>query len=292
MRKVKPIKEEKGIAAVVGTLFALMIFTTLLSMFTAQYIPAHMKTVEYQHDMYILEKFSDIRSMIDMLILTENTNFTSYFAIKLGTDSVPVFSSPTLGRISMNPYTGENSSSFALNLTFYQRGLTTPTYLICGGEFSFLAPNRYYVAETISLQNGAIIRYNWNAKNASLIVGPHFIVKGNKTDVQISIILQTIYGPPQSITGIETKGFQITLIGVEKTVAYIDENNRNVTIKIHEDQDKSYISSAYIDALLDWMRSKAEPYSDCVIGSDYLTIQNVTSMEIVKAYLKIEASAS
>lgn len=292
MRKVKPIKEEKGIAAVVGTLFALMIFTTLLSMFTAQYIPAHMKTVEYQHDMYILEKFSDIRSMIDMLILTENTNFTSYFAIKLGTDSVPVFSSPTLGRISMNPYTGENSSSFALNLTFYQRGLTTPTYLICGGEFSFLAPNRYYVAETISLQNGAIIRYNWNAKNASLIVGPHFIVKGNKTDVQISIILQTIYGPPQSITGIETKGFQITLIGVEKTVAYIDENNRNVTIKIHEDQDKSYISSAYIDALLKWMRSKAEPYSDCVIGSDYLTIQNVTSMEIVKAYLKIEASAS
>jgi len=292
MRKVKPIKEEKGIAATIGTLFALMIFTTLLSMFTAQYIPAHMKTVEYQHDMYILEKFSDIRSMIDMLILTENTNFTSYFAIKLGTDSVPVFSSPTLGRISMNPYTGENSSSFALNLTFYQRGLTTPTYLICGGEFSFLAPNRYYVAETISLQNGAIIRYNWNAKNASLIVGPHFIVKGNKTDVQISIILQTIYGPPQSITGIETKGFQITLIGVEKTVAYIDENNRNVTIKFHEDQDKSYISSAYIDALLKWMRSKAEPYSDCVIGSDYITIQNVTSMEIVKAYLKIEASAS
>ncbi len=292
MRKVKPIKEEKGIAATIGTLFALMIFTTLLSMFTAQYIPAHMKTVEYQHDMYILEKFSDIRSMIDMLILTENTNFTSYFAIKLGTDSVPVFSSPTLGRISMNPYTGENSSSFALNLTFYQRGLTTPTYLICGGEFSFLAPNRYYVAETISLQNGAIIRYNWNAKNASLIVGPHFIVKGNKTDVQISIILQTIYGPPQSITGIETKGFQITLIGVEETVAYIDENNRNVTIKIHEDQDKNYISSAYIDALLDWMESKARPYSNYVRGSDYITIQNVTSMEIVKAYLKIEASAS
>lgn len=294
MKKVRRIRKEKGIAATVGTLFALMIFTTLLSVFTTQYVPVHMKTVEYQHVMYIIEKFSYLRSIIDILVLTQNTNFTSYLSIKLGTDSLPVLSSPTECRIALEPYTGENSSSFAFNLTFYQKGVTTPTHLVCGGELSFLAPNRYYVAETISLQNGAIIRYNWNAKNSSIVVGPHFIVKGNKSSVQIALVLQTIYGYPLSITGKETKGFQITLLGAEKSVAYIDEKRKNVTITLLERQEKLYfnkeVSKAYVKAIIDWIKSKASPYANLSISNNKITIYNVTSIEITKCYLKIEVT--
>ena len=228
MKKMYSRKED-GIASTVGTIFALMIFTSLLSMFMMQVVPVQMKGNEAQHDLKVVSQFSYMRSMMDLLTLTKNSNYTTYVPIKLGAEGITLFASPTYGQLSVFPAT--NNSSFQLSLNFIDF-YGNKIYANSSGSIQILLPNRYYVAEMISYENGAVIRYNIDAKNASFVMEPNIKFQYSESEggIIISAVLQVIYGLPKSVTGMETRNLGITYVGSSSS-SYIPKNQVNITVR-------------------------------------------------------------
>ncbi len=169
MKKMYRRKEE-GIASTVGTIFALMIFTALLGMFMTQVVPVTMKDNEARHDAEVLSQLSQLRSEVDILTLTKDTNYTAYVPVKLGADGIPLFASPTYGQLSLYP--SKLSSNYVMNISFSDK-YGNLISKVASGSLQFIAPNKYYVSELFEYANGAILRYNFDAKKAVYSINPN-----------------------------------------------------------------------------------------------------------------------
>ncbi len=163
-------KKEKGIASTVGTIFALMIFTALLGMFMTQVVPVTMKENEAQHDTDVLSQFAQLRSTVDILSLTKNTNYTAYTPIKLGADGIPFFASPTYGELSLYP--SQANSNYQMDMQFQDK-FGNVIYRNASGSLQFIAPNKYYVPEIFEFANGALMRYNFQTNTSVFPINPN-----------------------------------------------------------------------------------------------------------------------
>src|SRR6266511_1857147 len=98
--------DERGVASTVGTIMALLVFLTFLSLITNQYVPVWMKDSEAGHMGEALGQIGKFKSDIDLQMLAAQTAnlvgrhyipVTTFSSVKLGVDGVPIFASPTLG---------------------------------------------------------------------------------------------------------------------------------------------------------------------------------------------------
>ncbi len=169
MKKV--YEKEEGIASTVGTIFALMIFTALLGMFMTQVVPVTMKENEAEHDRQVLSQLSTLRSTMDILTLTKDTNYTAYVPLKMGADGVPFFASPTYGQLSLYPTTPP-VSKYMLKFNFTDK-FGNSIVRSSAGSLQFISPNKYYVPEVFEYANGAIMRYNYQSKSAVFAINPN-----------------------------------------------------------------------------------------------------------------------
>lgn len=163
-------KKEEGIASTVGTIFALMIFMGLLSLFMTQVVPVQMKSNEAEHDLQVLSQLSQMRSIIDMLTLTQDTNYTAYVPIKMGAEGVAIVTSPTYGQLSVYP--AQVNSRYILSINFMDT-YGNKIYENSSGSLQFICPNRYYVPEIFTYENGAIWRYNFYTNTTVMPVEPN-----------------------------------------------------------------------------------------------------------------------
>ncbi len=286
MRRIYKRKEE-GIASTVGTIFALMIFTALLSMFMVQVVPVQIKSSEAEHDMHVLSQFSQLRSIVDILTLTKNTNYTAYIPIKLGAPGVPLVASDTYGQLSVYP-TGVNST-FVMGVDFID-AYNTPISQNATGSIQFIAPNRYYVPEMFTYENGAVLRYNYYSENAIMPIEPNMRFVVSNMGVNVSLTLQKIYGYPVTITGADTRSIGISLEGVETQSYYVDGGD--ITIRIYDNYTygNSYINltSFWINAIENILDSYGVNYD---ITGNIITIHSVYNVEITMVYLNVEVGS-
>ncbi|MFA5895786.1 MAG: hypothetical protein WC985_02645, partial [Thermoplasmata archaeon] len=98
-------RDERGVASTVGTIMALLVFLTFLSLIVNQYVPVWMKDSEAAHINGAIGQFGGIKGAIDLQVLgaqmAQNSGSvfiptTSSTAVTLGVDGVPIFSAPTL----------------------------------------------------------------------------------------------------------------------------------------------------------------------------------------------------
>ncbi len=293
-------KKEEGIASTVGTIFALMIFTSLLSMFMVQVVPVQIKENEAEHDMQVLSQLSQLRSMVDLLTLTKNTNYTAYVPIKLGAPGVPVVASPTYGQLSVYP-AGLNSTYY-MNVSFYDN-YSNYILLKSQGSIQFTAPNRYYVPETFSYENGAIIRYNFYAKNAVVPIQPNMKFVNASRYMNVSMTLQSIYGLPVTVTGVETRSLGISLQGVTTQTYFLGGKELNITIN-----DTYYyglmplnFTPYWISMLSNMLNQSGIPmelsplpganYPYYTISGNKIHLFNVWNLQVKMVYLQIEVGS-
>jgi len=285
MRRIYRRKEE-GIASTVGTIFALMIFTALLSMFMVQVVPVQIKDNEAEHDMHVLSQFSQLRSIVDILTLTKNTNYTAYIPIKLGAAGVPLVASDTYGQLSVYP-TGINST-YLMSVEFTD---SYGTFISqnASGSLQFIAPNRYYVPEMFAYENGAVVRYNYYSQNAIMPIEPNMKFVLSSTGVNVSLTLQQIYGYPITITGADTRSIGISLEGLETQTYNV---GGNITIRIY---DNYTYGSSYINLTKFWIHTIQSMlnYSGLIENTDYtivgnaIILHNVYNVEIKMVYLNV-----
>src|SRR5436309_5126837 len=98
--------DERGVASTVGTIMALLVFLTFLSLIVNQYVPVWMKDSEAAHMNTALGNFGSLKGAIDLQVLaaqaakisgTHYIPVTSSSAVSLGVDGVPIFAASTLG---------------------------------------------------------------------------------------------------------------------------------------------------------------------------------------------------
>ena len=220
-------RKEDGVASTVGTIFALMIFTALLTIFMSQVVPVNMKENEAQHDLEVISQFSNMRSVIDLLTLTKNSNYTAYVPIKLGAPGIPLFASPTYGQLRVFP-AGHNAS-YILSVHFLDE-YGNRIMANASGSVQIFLPNRYYIPELISYENGALLRYNFPAKNSSFLVDPNIRFQKTGNDLYIYVTLQKIYGTSNSATGSDTRNLAISLVGESKNTYEVGNRSVNITV--------------------------------------------------------------
>ncbi len=279
---------EEGIASTVGTIFALMIFTALLSMFIVQVVPVQIKQNEAEHDMHVLSQFSQMRSMVDMMILTKDTNYTAYVPVKLGANGVAIVSSPTYGQLSFFP-TGPNET-FRVGVEFTDV-YGNHIYQNSSGSLQFIAPNRYYVPEAFSYENGAVMRYNFDSKNALMVVKPNFQFVPTGTGVNVSFTLQKLFGPPVTVAGVETRSVGFSMEGISR----MQYNAGGGDVVIRVDSNYSY-GNLYINLTQSWISAIQSMLNESglVEGVDYdvsstsVTIHNVYNVDVRMVYLNVE----
>jgi len=212
VRKMK--WDNEGVASTIGTIMALMIFLSILSMFTNQYVPVWMEDNEAEHMNIVFNQFGNMKAAIDNQILfariAELTSshyaaIPNYNPITLGSGGVPVLASPTGSQLSLNPNEGECKVSFS-----YTAGDVSET---SRGNIKIYVINRYYIPQTIIYENGALIKSQ--SEGDFIRAEPEFSVERKGSNVDVTFTQISLYGKNNSLAGIGTEAVHTKVLTVD-----------------------------------------------------------------------------
>lgn len=156
-------RDERGVASTVGTIMALLVFLTFLSLIVNQYVPVWMKDSEAAHMDAAVGQFANLKTSIDFeslaALMSQNAGTifvpsTTSTAVTLGVDGVPIFSSPSAGALYVNPDQGNWTVWFQYAI----KGVKTTVAQAASGQIDLNVANRYYPMGDIVYENGAVIR--------------------------------------------------------------------------------------------------------------------------------------
>src|SRR5216117_1165788 len=199
--------DEEGVASTVGTIMALLVFLTFLSLIVNQYVPVWMKDSEASHMNGALGQFGGLKGAIDLQILaaqaakisgTHYIPVTSSSAVSLGVDGVPIFAASTLATLQSYPDAGP----FTVTFDYLIRGVSTRVQEQSNGSVELDVANRYYVPQKIAYENGAVIRYQSDGQ--VIRAQPTFSVLKTNNTLDVSFGLVSLYGAG-SVSGTSTE---------------------------------------------------------------------------------------
>jgi hypothetical protein len=209
--------DDEGVASTVGTIMALLVFLTFMSLIVDQYVPVWMKDAESAHTNEAFGQFGTMKNSIDNQVLSCQVarfagetcmRVTTFSPIRLGLDGVPLFSSPTAGELQMKPWEGNVTVAFS-----YQAGnFSIVVNETSSGLIDLHMYNRYFVQQRIIYENGAVLVYQLDGQFVG--VSPHFIIDNRSEYIEISLSQITLFGSGSS-SGVSTEGAQTRLINTE-----------------------------------------------------------------------------
>jgi hypothetical protein len=209
--------DDEGVASTVGTIMALLVFLTFMSLIVDQYVPVWMKDAESAHMNEAFGQFGSMKNNIDNQVLACQVarfagetcmRVTTFSPITLGVDGVPLFSSPTAGDLQMKPWEGNVSVAFSYQAGNYSFEVNETS----SGRIDLHVYNRYFVQQRIVYENGAVLVYQLDGQFVG--VAPHFIVDNRSDYIELSLSQITLLGSGAS-SGVSTEGAQTRLTNTE-----------------------------------------------------------------------------
>lgn len=236
-------KDKEGVASTVGTIMALLVFLTFITLFTNTYIPIWMKENEKNHMDVVLNQFGDMKGKVDSLIVnaqvTGRPTINMYQPLTLGSDGVPVFATATAGFMFLKPGGPLGSVESAVGQTFWYKlaGSDTPLSFNSagGGCVEFYGPNRYYVQQWYTYENGALLIYQEDG--TAMRASPSLVfTRGSDGSIDVQFDQVDIIGTNTSIGGQGNGGLVIDLIYHDSQVYQVwnnvqNEDNGDLTIE-------------------------------------------------------------
>ncbi len=269
--KRSALKESnEGVATTVGTIMALLVFLSLLSLITQQYVPVWMEDNEAYHSEEAMQHFSYLKGNIDNLIMNDYTDYPLYSTMRLGSEGVPMFASQTPGVIRSTPRWG------GFDVTFFD-GATQRSYE-GQGNVSLQVLNRYFEEQTIAYEHGAIILEQ--PQGAVLRAPPHIRIDEYDGAYSISLTLIDISSSRrESAGGSGVVGITTELWGSTR------RTYSNVT-------DVSFeMITAYPGAWGTWFNDTLELDGLIVDGNNIeIDFPDVTDLTVTRARVHIELS--
>lgn len=236
--------DKKGVASTVGTIMALMVVMTFMSMIVNQYVPVWMKDAESAHMNEVYGQFGSMKGSIDLQVLScivtqqagepcmKSPGFT---AIEVGIDGVPIFAAPTVGDL----YASQNEGKFSVNFSYiHDVGGTNQTFHVAqnsSGIIELVAHNRYFPAQTLTYEGGGLVRSQFEGQ---VMKGePSFMIEVISDHVKLWFYTISLFGEG-SVGGIGTQGVHHDLIGAAYDVYHTI--NSDVTIVHWTQYDKAW----------------------------------------------------
>jgi hypothetical protein len=209
-------RERRGVAAVVGTLLAMLVFFALFGVFLTQYLPLWMTDNESQFSSQVEGAFAQLKSDIDtQYVLGAPPTYGEPFP--LSSQSVPLLSQPTEGVLSLGPPScaagfNPNGTPVAPAACAFERislnvSSSTPTtqnhpYINAEASsvLSMSLPNRYYTPETYYLEDDALVEVQPGGHQI-LAIPPPLNATDAAGNLSISASFLVMYGSPQTVVG-------------------------------------------------------------------------------------------
>ncbi len=221
---------DEGVAATVGTIMALLVFLTFFGMFTNQFVPVWMGDNESAHMSTAIQQVTTLKSSIDTSISIYANSLVAAapmsVPITLSASGIPVFAAPTAGILQFTPEGVLVRPMFNVTYTYQSTGGYTNTLSPAndgrsGGMLDLYCPNRYYVEQHLTWENGAVILNQSDGE--FVIAGPQFSVRD----------LGTAGSPNRAVMLT-----QISLQGTNKTIG--GTGSKLVTAEMQFADTKSY----------------------------------------------------
>lgn len=213
--------EEEGVASAVGTIFAILIFVSLLSIFVSTYVPATMMADEEQYSSSIMNSMVQLASAINQMALNPKPGEVSLIPFDLESGYVPIFSSPTFGYINISSNSPNQEGYLILKIN------STPNEIFtAGGAIMAFTDNRYFTDEAWSYEVSSLFYFNPNIKdqgNSSLISNFIRISPNTNGMDNVSIFLVNIVGGPNTISTSSPVAISVSLL-TEQTY-FVTGNN-------------------------------------------------------------------
>ena len=211
-------RDETGIASTVGTIMALLVFLTFLSLIVNQYVPVWMKDSEAAHMSGAFGQFGNLKSGIDFQVLaataaaqsqTRYVPVTTFAPITLGVDGVPIFAGPTTGELTLRPEAAPWTVEFYYSIS----GAATKSTDRSAGQILLDVHNRYFVPQVLAYESGGIIRSQ--VLGQAVRAEPSFAVTKTQNSVAVAFTLVSLFGTGAA-AGTTTDGVSARLIGVDR----------------------------------------------------------------------------
>lgn len=225
-------KDKEGVASVVGTIMALLVFLTFLSVLVNTWVPVAMKENERDHMNQVMNQFGNLKSSVDNMMIfssvTGKPSMTTYQTVDLGAMGIPAFASATAGFMYIYPR-GSSNAKITTAFNFTDDGDVTPFALTGGGSIQMYAPNRYYVQQWIAYENGAIIVKQDDGQVVR--ADPGIVVTNDGGTANLAITQMDLIGGNGSVGGTGITGLNLNVIYVD-TQTYSLEAGNTVVISM------------------------------------------------------------
>ncbi len=219
MKRLRYIREdESGVASTVGTIMALLVFLTFISLIVNQYVPVWMKDSEASHMGGAFGQFGTFKGAIDLQMLAaqmardvsvDYIPVSSFTPVTLGVDGIPIFTSATIGVLTSIPDQGTFTTQLVYNINGVGNRVTESSI----GRIVLDVFNRYYPHQALAYENGALIR--WQSDGQSVRADPTFVVDILNGTVQLSMSQVSLFGRG-SAEGSTTEGIHSKLLGIDR----------------------------------------------------------------------------
>src|SRR3989304_4582731 len=211
-------KDERGVASTVGTIMALLVFLTFLSLIVNQYVPVWMKEAESAHMSSAFGQIAALKGNVDLQILSattaENpgppfTPVTTFAPVTLGVDGIPIFTSPTIGDLGLR----SDSSPWTTQFVYSIRGVPQAVNQSSSGRITLDVFNRYFLHQTLIYENGAVVRFQGDRQ--SIRAEPTLVINIVDESIELPWTQNSLFRLG-SVSGTTTEGIHAGLVGVDR----------------------------------------------------------------------------
>ncbi len=228
--------QQRGVVAVIGTLLALLVFFALFGIFLTEYVPVWMTDNEAEFTAQAQASFAQLKSAIDSQYVLDGPQ--SYGTpLVISSQGIPLLAQPTQGDLEFLPQNcpAPASATYTYPNGFYTAGATGATVSNYGqpvnqsactfanitetvgpgglhpyyqavqtGVLEFILPNRYYQAQTLYLEDDAVIQSQGGGLSVMQVPPPLNVTRvGGNITVWSSLV--QLYGNASSVIGTGTE---------------------------------------------------------------------------------------
>lgn len=265
-------REEEGTASVIGTLLAISILMSIISIIMTGYVPRWGEDKEAQHMKEVYAEFSRIKSNIDQQILdsknTDGPSITMYSPISLGMQTVPIFTASSSGNLGVN----ERLASWTI-------GNDSVTSIMSStGILSYTSNNIYFDNIGYIYENGGLIAEQGGA--AVMKVAPSYDVYKQNDELYIDFTLISLLGVTDSFGGSDIAGImtRCSAYGEDEYHHTTGQNYTLTMVSAYRDQWYDHFSASLLSENL--VKGAGGDFTIAKSGADTLVIEFIDVMHV------------
>jgi hypothetical protein len=223
-------RDEEGVASSIGTMLAVLVILALLTIVSTSWAPEWTKEKEAEHMRQVEAQFSNMKALMDQLILSDNAETVVSTPLTLGSQGTPLFAGDAKGTVSLLSTQADGYNTFTVVNS------TGKLERVAYGSIMYGSENSEYLDQSFIYECGAIIVHQNDGELVT--TGPALIIQNNSGKLSIAITLISVYSDGSSYTGSGTVGVQCRLVkGTIATTRSWDPSETirmNVTTKAYE----------------------------------------------------------